>query len=53
MPRRASLTTSRPKSRYPVGPHARMLVRLSGLLPDRLFDRLKLRVVGIGAASKP
>jgi NAD(P)-dependent dehydrogenase (short-subunit alcohol dehydrogenase family) len=42
-----ALATSHPKSRYPVGPHARTLVRLSGLLPDRLFDRLKLRVVGI------
>ncbi|MEJ6511701.1 MAG: SDR family NAD(P)-dependent oxidoreductase [Actinomycetota bacterium] len=48
-----ALTARRPKSRYPVGPHARMLVRLSGLLPDRLFDRLKLRVVGIRMTSKP
>ena len=48
-----ALTASRPKSRYPVGPHARTLVRLSGLLPDRLFDRLKLRVVGIRMQAMP
>ncbi len=48
-----ALTASRPKSRYPVGPHARTLERLSGLLPDRLFDRLKLRVVGIRMQAMP
>ena len=48
-----ALTASRPKSRYPVGPHARTLVLLSGLLPDRLFDRLKLRIVGISRSPNP
>ena len=42
-----ALTAKHPKSRYLVGPHARTLVGLSRLLPDRLFDRLKLRLVGI------
>ena len=48
-----ALTASRPKSRYPVGPHERALVLLSGLLPDRLFDRLKLRIVGISRSPNP
>ncbi len=42
-----ALTTRRPKARYLVGPHARMIVLMSGLLPDRLFDKLKLKMVGI------
>ena len=42
-----ALTAKRPKIRYPIGPHARMIVCLSGLLPDWLFDRLKLKLVGI------
>lgn len=36
-----------PKTRYAVGTHARLLTLLSGILPDRLFDKLKLRLIGI------
>ena len=42
-----ALTAKRPKARYPVGPHAKMIVLMSGILPDRLFDKLKLKMVGI------
>ena len=42
-----ALTAKRPKARYPIGPHSRMIVLMSGLLPDRLFDKLKLKMVGI------
>jgi NAD(P)-dependent dehydrogenase (short-subunit alcohol dehydrogenase family) len=42
-----ALTAKRPKARYPIGPHSRMIVLMSGILPDRLFDKLKLKMVGI------
>lgn len=42
-----ALLATKPKSRYPVGPNANLVILLSRLLPDRLFDKLKLRMVGI------
>lgn len=36
-----------PKTHYAIGPHARMIVLMSGLLPDRWFDKLKLKLIGI------
>ena len=35
-----ALTARRPKTRYPVGRDAQIVVRLARLLPDRWLDRL-------------
>jgi NAD(P)-dependent dehydrogenase (short-subunit alcohol dehydrogenase family) len=42
-----ALTEPTPKTRYPVGADARVLLALSAVLPDRLFDRLRFRVFGL------
>jgi len=41
-----ALTEPTPKTRYPVGADARVLLALSEVLPDRLLDRLRLRAFG-------
>ena len=45
----SALTKRRPKTHYPVGSDARMLLAMSGLLPDRLLDRVRFRVFGMPA----
>ena len=42
-----ALTEPTPKTRYPVGADARVLLALSEVLPDRLLDRLRFRVFGL------
>jgi NAD(P)-dependent dehydrogenase (short-subunit alcohol dehydrogenase family) len=42
-----ALLSPRPRSRYPVGRQAKLLIPLSRLLPDRLKDELLLRVTGL------
>jgi hypothetical protein len=42
-----ALLSSRPRTRYPVGRQARLLIPLSRLLPDRVKDELLLRVSGL------
>ncbi len=42
-----ALLSSRPRTRYPVGRQAKLLIPLSRLLPDRLKDELLLRVTGL------
>jgi NAD(P)-dependent dehydrogenase (short-subunit alcohol dehydrogenase family) len=42
-----ALTDPAPKTRYPVGADARVLLALSEVLPDRLLDRLRFRVFGL------
>jgi NAD(P)-dependent dehydrogenase (short-subunit alcohol dehydrogenase family) len=42
-----ALLSSRPRTRYPVGRQARLLIPLSRLLPDRLKDELLLRISGL------
>jgi NAD(P)-dependent dehydrogenase (short-subunit alcohol dehydrogenase family) len=42
-----ALTADRPRTRYPVGRDARQRIRLAGLLPDRAFDALMARLLGI------
>jgi NAD(P)-dependent dehydrogenase (short-subunit alcohol dehydrogenase family) len=42
-----ALTEPTPKTRYMVGADARVLLALSAVLPDRLFDRLRFRVFGL------
>jgi NAD(P)-dependent dehydrogenase (short-subunit alcohol dehydrogenase family) len=42
-----ALTEPTPKTRYPVGADARVLLTFSEVLPDRLLDRLRFRVFGL------
>ena len=42
-----AITASRPKTRYPVGPEARVLLPLRRFLPDRVMDRFLLKAVGL------
>jgi NAD(P)-dependent dehydrogenase (short-subunit alcohol dehydrogenase family) len=42
-----ALTADRPRTRYPVGRDAKQRIRLAGLLPDRAFDALMARLLGI------
>ncbi len=42
-----ALLSPRPRTRYPVGRQAKLLIPLSRLLPDRLKDELLLRVSGL------
>ncbi|MBM3140933.1 MAG: SDR family oxidoreductase [Chloroflexi bacterium] len=44
---RHALTARRPRTRYVVGRDARLAVRLRRWLPQRLFDRLALRSLGL------
>ncbi len=42
-----ALLSSRPRTRYPVGRQAKLLIPLSRVLPDRLKDEMILRVSGL------
>jgi NAD(P)-dependent dehydrogenase (short-subunit alcohol dehydrogenase family) len=42
-----ALTAARPRPHYPVGKHSLFLSTAPRLLPDRLLDRLRLRLFGI------
>jgi NAD(P)-dependent dehydrogenase (short-subunit alcohol dehydrogenase family) len=42
-----ALRDRRPRRRYPVGKDAALLVMLPRLVPDRLLDRLRLRLLGL------
>ena len=42
-----ALTAERPRTRYPVGRDAAQRIRVARLLPDRLFDRLVARQLGV------
>jgi NAD(P)-dependent dehydrogenase (short-subunit alcohol dehydrogenase family) len=42
----------RPRTRYLVGRDAKVMVRLAGMLPDRVVDRLVARTLGIGESRE-
>jgi NAD(P)-dependent dehydrogenase (short-subunit alcohol dehydrogenase family) len=42
-----ALTSSRPRIRYRVGEHAKLLATLAAVLPDRLLDAVRFRLVGL------
>ncbi len=46
-----ALTAPRPRTRYLVGREARLTATMRGLLPDRAFDRLVLRMTGMPTAA--
>jgi hypothetical protein len=41
-----ALTEPNPRTRYPAGAHARLLLTLARTVPDRLLDRLRLHLLG-------
>ncbi|MGE5206878.1 MAG: SDR family NAD(P)-dependent oxidoreductase, partial [Chlamydiota bacterium] len=45
-----ALTARRPRTRYRVGKHARLLGALPQILPDRVLDALLLRIAGVPAS---
>src|SRR3954468_810328 len=47
-----ALTAPRPKIRYRVGKHAKLLATLPKILPDRVLDELLLRISGVSTESK-
>jgi NAD(P)-dependent dehydrogenase (short-subunit alcohol dehydrogenase family) len=42
-----ALTATRPRTRYRVGKHATLLTLLATVLPDRLLDKIRFRIVGM------
>jgi NAD(P)-dependent dehydrogenase (short-subunit alcohol dehydrogenase family) len=42
-----ALTSSRPRIRYRVGKHARLLALLAKILPESLFDSMRLKMLGL------
>lgn len=46
-----ALTASRPRIRYRVGKHARLLATLPRILPESLLDRMRLRMFGMTAPA--
>lgn len=46
-----ALTASRPRIRYRVGKHAKLLSTLPKILPERIMDALLLRMLGISGKS--
>lgn len=48
-----ALTSSRPRIRYRVGKHAKLLAFLPKILPESLLDLLRLRMFGLSAPSGP
>jgi NAD(P)-dependent dehydrogenase (short-subunit alcohol dehydrogenase family) len=42
-----ALTAAQPRTRYRVGKHATLLPFLAAVLPDRLLDRIRFRIVGM------
>jgi hypothetical protein len=46
-----ALTSSRPRIRYRVGKHARLLALLAKILPESLFDSMRLKMLGLTQSS--
>jgi len=47
-----ALTSARPKIRYRVGKHAKLLATLPRVLPERVLDMLRLRLSGLSSLEK-
>ena len=46
-----ALTSSRPRIRYRVGKHARLLAMLPRILPEGLFDSMRLKILGLSESA--
>jgi NAD(P)-dependent dehydrogenase (short-subunit alcohol dehydrogenase family) len=44
-----ALTCGSPRTRYRVGKHAKLLATIARILPDRLLDAIRLRILGLPA----
>jgi len=47
---RHALTSRFPRIRYRVGKHANLLATLSKILPERVFDSMRMRMLGLNSA---
>jgi NAD(P)-dependent dehydrogenase (short-subunit alcohol dehydrogenase family) len=47
-----ALTSNRPRLRYRVGKHATLLATLPRILPERLFDSLILKMLGVSESAE-
>ncbi|MDX3111287.1 SDR family NAD(P)-dependent oxidoreductase [Nonomuraea angiospora] len=47
-----AMTARRPRTRYPVGGHAKLLTRLRRVLPDRAMDALFARMLGLSTERR-
>jgi NAD(P)-dependent dehydrogenase (short-subunit alcohol dehydrogenase family) len=47
-----ALTATRPRIRYRVGKHARLLATLSKVLPESVFDAMRLKMLGLSTSSR-
>ena len=48
-----ALSSNRPRIRYRVGKHAKLLATLPKLLPERVLDTLRIRMFGLEAPTNP
>jgi short-subunit dehydrogenase len=48
-----ALTSSRPRIRYRVGKHAKILATLPKILPERVMDALLRKMLGLSDADEP
>ena len=46
-----ALTSPRPRIRYRVGKHAKLLATLARILPESVFDSMRLKMLGLSEAS--
>ncbi len=46
-----ALTSSRPRIRYRVGKHAKLLAAMAKILPDWLFDEIRMQMFGLDGVS--
>ena len=48
-----ALTSSRPRIRYRVGKHAKILATLPKILPERVMDALLRKMLGLSDVDEP
>jgi NAD(P)-dependent dehydrogenase (short-subunit alcohol dehydrogenase family) len=46
-----ALTSNRPRIRYRVGKHAKLLATLSKVLPESVFDAMRMKMLGLSAGA--
>ena len=42
-----ALTARRPRIRYQVGSHAKLLATMARIIPDQVLDRIRMRLLGL------
>jgi NAD(P)-dependent dehydrogenase (short-subunit alcohol dehydrogenase family) len=46
-----ALTSSRPRTRYRVGKHAKLLAKLPKILPESMFDSIRMKMLGLAKSA--